>query len=151
MGKAKAVRRQRLFESKDSSKAKTKAILRQRPFKGKGKGPSKARALRMQRPYDDKGKRRPKAKCELYDCNKQTSSFLAITPVLVRLGRRCCVTGESMSGIFQRLKLKRWSSLKLRMWSIGFKEKALRRQREGHLEGKDASMKDRSQANALRR
>jgi hypothetical protein len=56
-----------------------------------------------------------------------------------------------MSGILQRLKLKRWSSLKHRMWSVGFKEKALRRQREGHLEGKDASMKDRSQANALRR
>jgi hypothetical protein len=98
----------------------------------------------MQRPYDDKGKRRPKAKCELCDCNKQTSSFLAITPVLVRLGRRCCVTGESMSGILQRLKLMRWSSLKHhRMWSVGFKEKALRRQREGHLDGRQRRFHER--------
>jgi hypothetical protein len=97
----KALRKQRLFESKESSKAKTKAILRQN-------------ALRMQRPYDDKGKRRPKAKCELYDCNKQTSSFLAITPVLVRLGRRCCVTGESVGNFRGALFERKKGTLKIK-------------------------------------
>ena len=62
--------------------SKPNALWKQRSFDGKRKGTLKAKAVRIQ------SKGCPKAKCELYDCNKQTSSLLTNPLVLVRLCRR---------------------------------------------------------------
>ena len=62
--------------------SKPNALWKQRSFDGKRKGTLKAKAVRIQ------SKGCPKVKCELYDCNKQTSSLLTNPLVLVRLCRR---------------------------------------------------------------
>jgi hypothetical protein len=96
MAKALRSQKEEHFEGKGPSMAKARALWRQRRFDGNGKGPSKpkGRALWRQTPFDGKGKCKGtllqsyNAKSALHDCNKKTSSFLTITRVLVRLGRK---------------------------------------------------------------
>jgi hypothetical protein len=84
---AKALRWQRPL---DKGTLRSKALRWQSPCDDKGKGSLKAKAIRWQNLSDIKGKGRAALRrqtYELYDCNKQTSSFLTITRALVRLGR----------------------------------------------------------------
>ena len=84
MAKARALQKAKALRwqiAEGTWKAKTKTFRTRRLFEGKNLMKIKAEAVRRQIGC-------PKAKCELYDCNKQTFSFLTITRVLLRLGRR---------------------------------------------------------------
>ena len=98
----------KVFRQQSLSKAKDlrwqKALRRQKPLA------TIANAIRRETPFDDKRpsmtnalrwqKQRPsKGKSELYDCNKQTSSFITITRILHWYGwvGGCGISRESRS------------------------------------------------------
>ena len=154
------------LQGKVPSKVKARALWRQRPFDGKGpsiatckgtsmanaralwrqKGPSmaKERAFCWQRPFEGKDISKAKAvrrqNVNCTDCNKRTSSLLTISRVL---------TAGSEILHYQRVYVGGCCSSLIRcMWSIGFKEKALGKQRQGRFEAKGPSM---GKAKAVRR